>query len=136
MAKAKSNRGTGLLTGLANLTETGVVNENGQSVLESRVEEKSSVISSEPAANPIEDVTPVTIIEPIKEPVQIESLKSPKRAPGRPRKFKKDDNTVVLGIRVLEEEARFLEEYGGKYGGKTGYVTYLIRKEMERLHKA
>lgn len=58
-----------------------------------------------------------------------------KKAPGRPRKFKKDDNTVVLGIRVLEEEARFLEEFGGKYGGKTGYVTYLIRKEMERLNK-
>ena len=56
-----------------------------------------------------------------------------KRAPGRPRKFAKDENTVVLGIRVKEEEALFLEEYGGKYGGKTGYVTHLIQKEMERL---
>ena len=58
-----------------------------------------------------------------------------KKAPGRPRKFKKEENTVVLGIRVLEEEARFLEKYGGEYGGKTGYVTHLIRQEMERLNK-
>ncbi len=56
-----------------------------------------------------------------------------KRAPGRPRKFAKDENTVVLGIRVRKEEALFLEEYGGKFGGKTGYVTQLIRQEMERV---
>ena len=57
-----------------------------------------------------------------------------KKKPGRPRKFQKNEKTVVLGIKVKEEEARFLEEYGGKYGGKTGYVTYLIQQEMKK-HK-
>lgn len=58
-----------------------------------------------------------------------------KRAPGRPRKFSKDEDTVVLGIRVKKEEALFLEEYGGKFGGKTGYVTHLIRQEMDRVYQ-
>ena len=54
---------------------------------------------------------------------------------GRPRKFPKGKKTVTLGIKVLDEENRFLEEYGWKYGGKTGYVTHLIRKEMERVQR-
>lgn len=135
MAKGKSNRGTGLLTGLANLTEAGVINENGQRALTIKEDTKSSLSSSMPVEDPVKEVTPITAIEPIKESFPTEKIKPTKKAPGRPRKFKKDDNTVVLGIRVLEEEARFLEEFGGKYGGKTGYVTYLIRKEMERLNK-
>lgn len=59
--------------------------------------------------------------------------KTKKRAPGRPRKFSKDESTVFLGIQVKEEEARFLEKFGGEYGGKTGYVTKLIREEMARV---
>lgn len=62
-----------------------------------------------------------------------QSTKKQKRAPGRPRKFAKDEHTVVLGIRVKEEEAAFLERYGGSFGGKTGYVTLLIREEMRRV---
>lgn len=78
--------------------------------------------------------------KPAPEPVKIEEPKKPtpakkRRAPGRPRKFNKDEETVVLGIRVKKEEASFLEIHGGKYGGKTGYVTHLIREEMKRIEK-
>ena len=69
-------------------------------------------------------------IKPIEKPV--EKPKSRKRAPGRPRKFSEDERTVVLGIRVPEHFDAFLQEHGGIYGGKTGYVTHLIRKEMIR----
>lgn len=80
-----------------------------------------------------------TIVDVIQQ--DFEGVKAPKvtkaapkkKAPGRPRKFAKDEDTVVLGIRVKKEEALFLEEYGGKFGGKTGYVTHLIRQEMDRV---
>lgn len=58
-----------------------------------------------------------------------------KRAPGRPRKFKKNEETVVLGIRVKKEEAEFLERHGGAFGGKTGYVTLLIQEEMRNFYR-
>ena len=70
--------------------------------------------------------------KPLEKP--IEKPKSHKRAPGRPRKFAVDEPTVVLGIRVKEEEAAFLERHGGAFGGKTGYVTMLIREEMRRYY--
>ena len=56
-----------------------------------------------------------------------------KKPPGRPRKFKEDEKTEVIGVRLLSKQVRFLEKYGGQYGGKTGYVTHLVEKEMERL---
>jgi len=71
--------------------------------------------------------------EPVKP--EIVNKPDPKRPPGRPRKFKKDEKTAVIGVKLLEEEVRFLEEYGGKYGGKTGYVTYLVRQEMDKILK-
>ncbi len=62
----------------------------------------------------------------------INVIEKPVRKPGRPRKFKENDKTEVIGVRLLENEVRFLEEYGGKFGGKTGYVTYLVREEMKK----
>ena len=54
---------------------------------------------------------------------------------GRPRKFQEGEPVKTIGVKLRASEAKFLEEYGGKYGGKTGYVTYLIREEMNRLGK-
>ena len=93
-----------------------------------KVEEKSTQASAP---------TPVTIPDPIPAPVKaqvVESTATPAKKPGRPRKYKEGEKTEVIGVRLLDNEVRFLEEYGGKYGGKTGYVTYLIREEMKRLN--
>ena len=70
--------------------------------------------------------------KPIDPPAEapIKKANTKKRAPGRPRKFAANEKTVVLGIRVPAHYDDFLQEHGGIYGGKTGYVTHLIRKEM------
>ena len=87
---------------------------------------ESTPVKSDVSPEPISTITPIKRVEDISSPKQT------KRKPGRPRKFKEDDETFVIGVKLLVNEARFLEEYGGKYGGKTGYVTYLIREEMKR----
>lgn len=107
---ANRKKGVSLLAGLDNLME------------------KPVEVNNEPVVKDVPKVEAVKVPEIIDKP-------TPKRPPGRPRKFKKDEKTEVIGVRLLAEEVRFLEEYGGKYGGKTGYVTYLIRKEMERMQK-
>ena len=107
---ANRKKGVSLLAGLDNLME------------------KPVEVNNEPEIKDVPKVETVKVPEIIDKP-------TPKRPPGRPRKFKKDEKTEVIGVRLLAEEVRFLEEYGGKYGGKTGYVTYLIRKEMERMQK-
>lgn len=89
---------------------------------------------TEESTDNVPEVKDVASAEEVKDPEAV-NKPAPKRPPGRPRKFKKDDKTEVIGVRLLAEEVRFLEEFGGKYGGKTGYVTYLIRKEMERMNK-
>lgn len=70
--------------------------------------------------------------KPAVQEIKVPTTNTPKKF-GRPRKFKKGEDTKVCGIKMLKSEADFLEEYGGKYGGKTGYVTHLVRQEMERL---
>lgn len=121
MAVNKPSRPTrepiNMLSGLNNLTT-----RKNSNLIETNT--NSEII--EPTVN----VEPTTNVEPLKNVDLVE-----KRKPGRPRKFKKDANTEVIGVRLLSEEVRFLEEYGGKYGGKTGYVTHLIRQEMERIKK-
>ena len=68
------------------------------------------------------------------EPQKVVSDDSKKKF-GRPRKFQEGEPVKTIGVKLRASEAKFLEEYGGKYGGKTGYVTYLIREEMNRLGK-
>lgn len=89
-------------------------------------------LDNESGAETIVDVIQQDFEEDVKAP-KVKKAEPKKKAPGRPRKFAKDEDTVVLGIRVKKEEALFLEEYGGKFGGKTGYVTHLIRQEMDRV---
>ena len=91
-------------------------------------------LNNESGAETITDVIQQNLEEqPLKAKKTPSKAAAKKRAPGRPRKFAKNEATVVLGIRVKQEEALFLEEYGGKFGGKTGYVTHLIRQEMDRV---
>lgn len=90
-------------------------------------------LDNESGAETIVDVIQQDFEEDVKVP-KVKKAAPKKKAPGRPRKFAKDEDTVVLGIRVKKEEALFLEEYGGKFGGKTGYVTHLIRQEMDRVY--
>lgn len=91
-------------------------------------------LNNESGAETITDVIRQNLEEqPLKAKKTPSKAAAKKRAPGRPRKFAKNETTVVLGIRVKQEEALFLEEYGGKFGGKTGYVTHLIRQEMDRV---
>lgn len=84
--------------------------------------------------NAVTEVKEEPKVKAVKDP-EIINKPAPKRPPGRPRKFKKNEKTEVIGVRLLAEEVRFLEEYGGKYGGKTGYVTYLIKQEMEKINE-
>lgn len=91
-------------------------------------------LDNESGAETIVDVIQQDFEEDVKAP-KVKKAEHKKKAPGRPRKFAKDEDTVVLGIRVKKEEALFLEEYGGKFGGKTGYVTHLIRQEMDRVYQ-
>jgi len=77
--------------------------------------------------------------EPTPQPVTEVAKKKPatakkKASPGRPKKFNDINDTEILGIRVLKSEARFLEEHGGIYGGKTGYVRKLVQEEMRRIN--
>lgn len=55
-----------------------------------------------------------------------------KNVGGRPRKYKPEDGAKVVSVKLKSDEIAFLEEYGGKFGGKTGYITYLVRQEMDR----
>ena len=103
-----------------NIKKANMVSLDSERKVETIVDDIQNQFENMEASDEIKEVIPE--VKPIK-----------KKAPGRPRKFAKDENTVVLGIRVKEEEALFLEEYGGKFGGKTGYVTYLIRQEMNKV---
>lgn len=127
MASGRKSHGNNLLAGLVNLTEN--------------TEEKSSDIKvttpkqAVPTPEPIKEPQipePAKAIEKVIETAKV--IEEVKKKPGRPRKFENTDETVVLGIRVLKEEAKFLEKFGGEYGGKTGYVTHLIRQEMKRIN--
>ena len=127
MASGRKSHGNNLLAGLVNLTEN--------------TEEKSSDIKvttpeqAVPTPEPIQEPPipePTKAIEKVIETAKV--MEEVKKKPGRPRKFENTEDTVVLGIRVLKEEAKFLEKFGGEYGGKTGYVTHLIRQEMKRIN--
>ena len=99
----------------------------------SRVEENINP----PVQAPVAEQAPVQAKAPSPAPTPVQqsvAVAQPAKKPGRPRKFKEGEKTEVIGVRLLDNEVRFLEEYGGKFGGKTGYVTYLIREEMKRLN--
>lgn len=103
-----------------NIKKANMVSLNSERKVETIVDDIQNQIESLAASKEIQNDVP-------------EAKPAKKKTPGRPRKFSKDENTVFLGIQVKEEEARFLEKYGGEFGGKTGYVTRLIRQEMDRV---
>lgn len=125
MAKGKSSRGTGLLTGLVNLTDEGVINEKGQRALDFPKEEKSSVEK---------EVLPEPIIEPVKEVFIVKEEKSKPKKFGRPQKYKNTDKVIKVAAYLLEDEVKFLEKFGGEFGGKSGYIKHLVDLEMKRVN--
>lgn len=52
---------------------------------------------------------------------------------GRPRKFKQGTKTSFINVQLTESDVRFLEDHCGRYGGKGGYIRYLIEKERREL---
>ena len=56
-----------------------------------------------------------------------------KKTVGRPRKFKEDVKTVFVNVQLLDSEVKFLQKYGGEFGGKTGYIRKLVQEEMSRV---
>lgn len=59
----------------------------------------------------------------------------PEVTKNRRRKFADDAVTKFLNVQLLESEIKFLEKYGGEFGGKTGYVRKLVQEEMKRVNK-
>lgn len=51
----------------------------------------------------------------------------------RRRKFADDAVTKFVSVQLLESEVKFLEKYGGEFGGKTGYIRRLVQQEMSRV---
>ena len=135
MALGTKGHGSNLLAGLANLSQE--ENNSDANIAAPTSEQKQTETIEESVKKTAKEVMEITDIP--KEKTKVIKTKNVieevKNKPGRPRKYEKTDATVVLGIRVLKEEAKFLEKYGGEYGGKTGYVTHLIRKEMKRVNK-
>lgn len=58
-----------------------------------------------------------------------------KEVKNKRRKFADDAVTKFLNVQLLESEIKFLEKYGGEFGGKTGYVRKLVQEEMKRVNK-
>ena len=150
MAAGRSSRPkANMLSGLGNIngkarnfinTENMDIEEINTSINESEPikeapKEKPVKKAEEQPKQVVKEEAPIP--EPIPAPTQapiLEVPSKPAKKPGRPRKYKEGEKTEVIGVRLLDSEVRFLEEYGGKFGGKTGYVTYLIREEMKRLN--
>lgn len=55
------------------------------------------------------------------------------KAGNRRRKFADDAVTKFISVQLLESEVKFLEKYGGEFGGKTGYIRRLVQQEMQRV---
>lgn len=68
--------------------------------------------------------------------VPAEELKKISKAkdPGSHRRiFPEDAVTKFVNVQLLESEVKFLEKYGGEFGGKTGYIRRLVQQEMARV---
>ena len=125
---ANRKKGSSLLAGLDNLVEKPVELSKIETISEEEAKELITLIPSEQKDEPPTVIKTPKEDKPVKEAVQKATKKF-----GRPRKFLEGEDTKVIGVKLRMNEVTFLEEYGGKYGGKTGYVTFLIRKEMERM---
>ena len=62
-----------------------------------------------------------------------EVIPEKKDPPARRRKFADDAVTKFISVQLLESEVKFLEKYGGEFGGKTGYIRRLVQQEMQRV---
>lgn len=91
--------------------------------LDVQVKDKNIIINTE---------EPEAIKEAPKEP-KVPRAPKAKKTVGRPRKFTEDVKTVFVNVQLLEEEEKFLQKYGGEFGGKTGYIRKLIQQEMARV---
>lgn len=56
-----------------------------------------------------------------------------KGSKNRRRKFADDAVTKFVNVQLLDSEVKFLEKYGGEFGGKTGYIRKLVQEEMARV---
>ena len=143
MAANRSSRpkrnANNMLIGLENLIEKPKEERTIKSLPEEKAKDLINLIPTNEENNPVNalpNLVPAQVekrTEPIRENVRSVPNTGEKKIGGRPRKYGVDEDTKVIGVKLRLNEVSFLEEYGGKFGGKTGYVTYLIHKEMERL---
>lgn len=78
-----------------------------------------------------------------KKPVMVEPMGLPERPKekkiaaykigGRPKKYQGECKNIKLVLPL--ETHNFLQEYGGKYGGVTGYIQHLVDEEINRRSK-